>query len=219
MTPYSNKPQTERLAHAELALNNAKDLPDILADLSLQGYDEPKLDEGLALLDTAQTAVRTQDREHGEQLDATDDLSAEAKAARKLYMRHVKLARVVLVDDRGLQEDLGLRGRRKRSLVGWLDQARNFYSSALAKPEILAKLDAVKITEPVLTDALAAMEAVEEQRRKAREEREDSQSATVAKEEAMAPLDTWMGQFFKVARVVFEDEPQKLEALGLTIPS
>lgn len=219
MTPYSNKPQTERLAHAELALNNAKDLPDLLADLSLSGYDEVKLDEGLALLDTAQEAVRTQDREYGEQLDASDELSAEAKEARKLYMRHVKLARVVLEDDRGLQEDLGLRGRRKRSLVGWLDQARNFYSSALAKPEILDKLDAIKITEPDLTDALAVIEEVEKQRRAARDEREDSQSATWAKDKAMEPLDKWMGKFFKVARVVFEDEPQKLEALGLTIPS
>ena len=41
---------------------------------------------------------------------------------------------------------------------------------------------------------------MKEQRRTAREEREDSQSATVA----MAPLDKWMGKFFKVARVVFE---------------
>ena len=219
MTQYQRQSQTERLAHAGLALNNAKDLPDILADLSLQGYDEEKLDEGLALLATAQEAVRTQDREYGEQLDASDELTAEAKDARKLYMRHAKLARTVLDGDRGLLEDLGLRGRRKRSLVGWLDQARNFYTSALAKPEILAKLDAIKITEPMLTDGLAAMEAVEEQRRTAREEREDSQSATVAKDKAMAPLDTWMGKFFKVARVVFEDEPQKLEALGLTIPS
>lgn len=219
MTPYSNLPQTERLAHAALALNNAKDLPDLLADLSLQGYGEEKLDEGLALLATAQTAVPTQDREYGEQLDASDELTAEAQAARKVYMRHAKLARTVLEDDRGLLEDLGLRGRRKRSLVGWLDQARNFYTSALAKPEILARLDAIKITEPMLTDTLAAVEAVEEQRRTAREEREDSQSATVAKDKAMEPLDKWMGKSFKVARVVFEDEPQKLEALGLTIPS
>lgn len=219
MPAYSNKSQTVRLAHAELALNNAKNLPDLLADLALQGYGEEKLDEGLALLATAQTAVRTQDREYGEQLDASDRLTAEAKAARKVYMRHVKLARTVLEDDRGLLEDLGLRGRRKRSLVGWLDQARNFYTSALAKPEILARLDAVKITEPMLTDTLAAVEEVETQRRTAREEREDSQSATVAKDRAMEPLDTWMGTFFTVARVVFEDEPQKLEALGLTIRS
>lgn len=216
---YSDKPQTERLAHAELALNNAKNLPDILADLSLQGYNEAKLDEGLALLAAAQDAVRAQDREYGEQLDASDELTDEAKDARRLYMRHVKLARVVLEDDRGLQEDLGLRGRRKRSLVGWLDQARNFYTSALAKPEILAKLDTIKITEPVLTDTLDVIEEVEKQRRKAREEREDSQSATVEKDKALVKLDPWMGKFFKVARVVFEDEPQKLEALGLTIPS
>jgi len=218
MPIYSDLPDVERMALAELALNNAKGDPDTLAVLTNFGYPEARIDEGLALVTAAQNAHRTQDQQRGEQFAATDALEAQREAVYERYMRHVKLARVALADDRGAQEDLGLDGVRSRDLEGWIDQARNFYTSALATPAVLSALAPYGMTAPALTTARAEVEAVEEARRTTREEREDAQSATVSRRAALDALDAYMSDFIKVARVAFADDPQRLERLGLVTP-
>ena len=60
---------------------------------------------------------------------------------------------------------------------------------------------------------------MEAARRAAREETEEAQTATFQKNRALRDLDVFMGAFLKVARVAFEDEPQRLERLGITVPS
>lgn len=217
MPVYSRKSETERLAQAELALNNAKNDADMLAALTPFGYDTAKLDAGLALHAAARQAVLDQDRERGEQFAATDALDTLRDATYDTYMQHVKLARVALADDRGAQADLGLLGPRERDLEGWIEQARNFYASIAAKPALLATLQTVGLTDVALNAASGEVEGVEAARRTAREEREEAQSATFAKDQAVRALDVYMGAFLKVGRVVFEDQPQRLERLGIVV--
>ncbi len=40
-----------------------------------------------------------------------------------------------------------------------------------------------------------------------------------AKDAAFAQIDDWMSEFFSVARIALEDEPQLLEALGKIVKS
>jgi hypothetical protein len=42
----------------------------------------------------------------------------------------------------------------------------------------------------------------------------ESQDATKAKDAAFAKMDDWMSEFYAVARIGLEDNPQLLEALG-----
>ncbi len=72
MPIYIRKEEVERLAQAELALNNASSDAPMLAALSQYAYDAVKLGAGLDLLKAVQEAVRTRDREAGEQYEATD---------------------------------------------------------------------------------------------------------------------------------------------------
>ena len=50
-------------------------------------------------------------------------------------------------------------------------------------------------------------------------EKGESQDSTKAKEAAFANIDDWMSEFYAVARIGLEDNPQLLEALGKTVRS
>ncbi|WP_439182311.1 hypothetical protein [Carboxylicivirga taeanensis] len=47
----------------------------------------------------------------------------------------------------------------------------------------------------------------------------ESEAATKAKDEALGKLDRWMSEFYAVARIALEDQPQLLEALGKAVKS
>jgi hypothetical protein len=47
----------------------------------------------------------------------------------------------------------------------------------------------------------------------------ESQEATRGKDKALAELEEWMSDFYAVARIAMEDQPQLLESLGLLVRS
>jgi len=47
----------------------------------------------------------------------------------------------------------------------------------------------------------------------------ESQEATKKKDAAFAKIDDWMSEFYAVARIALEDQPQLLEALGKVVKS
>ncbi|HEX9951733.1 MAG TPA: hypothetical protein VGB53_08190 [Rubricoccaceae bacterium] len=110
--------------------------------------------------------------------------------------------------DRGALEDLGLLERRRAGRVQAMDQAHNFYSSALARPDLATQLDAVGQDKATLQAGLARVEAVAETRGEQQGERADAKQATAAKRKAKQALDTWMVPFLEKARTEFSDVPE-----------
>jgi hypothetical protein len=50
-------------------------------------------------------------------------------------------------------------------------------------------------------------------------EKGESQDSTKAKDAAFAKLDDWMSEFYAVAKIALEDNPQLLESLGKFVRS
>ena len=216
MLPYLNRPIPDRLAAVDLAVKNALADPDLLTALTAWSYDAAKLNAGQALHDAALALHLDTDRERGEAVSATAALHSARDAAEKTYMQHVKVARVAL-DDPGLRRDLGLDGPREKALLPWLDQARNFYRSALAKPDVVTALTAFGMDALTLQAGADALDAVYAAHNARADESGEAQSSTEARDAALAAMDRWMGDFLRVARVAFEDDPQQLERLGIQV--
>ena len=68
-----------------------------------------------------------------------------------------------------------------------------------------------------MTAANALIPEVEAARAAYLKEKGESQDATTIKDTAFAKLDDWMSEFYAVARIALEDNPQLLEALGLIV--
>lgn len=209
----------DRLNEAEVALQNARQDQILLNALAELGYDQAALEEGQALLEDAQKAQQTMTAEYSEQYEATEALEDAFETANSTYIRHIKIARVALKEDRGAAEALKLSGRRKRTMSGWLGQARTFYDNALADDDILDALAEFNVTSEDLTQARAQVEAVAEANSTQEKEKGNAQDATEARDAAVEALDEWMSDFYAIARIALSDQPQQLEKLGLVVPS
>lgn len=205
----------ERLTIADVAIGNAladPALSDLLAEF---GYDEARIGEGQALLDTARTIHRSRSKNYGRQQEASEKLRAAVDHANALYMQHVKLARLALRDEPGLARSLGLIGSRKQSLSGWMEQAGTFYDNALSTPAVTAALERFNVTVDDLMEGQTRVLAVSALNRAQEKEKGIAQRKTAQRDDAMDALDMWMSEFRAVARIALANDPQQLEKLQI----
>ena len=135
----------------------------------------------------------------------------------KAYMRHLKLARIALRGNKSTNEALQLSGERKQAFPGWVQQAKAFYTNALASPEAIAALTKLNTPEAALVAASAELEEVEKKYNKQLQDKGEAQAATNTRDEALDVLEEWMSAYIAIARVALEDEPQLLEMLGIVV--
>lgn len=204
-----------KLLFAQNAIANGRNNAPVLGLLSEYGYDDTKLQGGKALYDTADGKQRAFLKEYGEQFAATDALHLARAEAGKEYMKDLKLARIVLKDDRELDASMQLSGRRKESYSGWLGQTKAFYANALNSPGALEGLAKVGRTQEKLESTHLKVKDVEDKRNKQLKELGEAQAATEARDHALDALGDWMSDFIGVAKIAMEGNPQYLEMLGI----
>ncbi len=208
-----------KLLNAEVAIDNALDNSAISTALAAFGYDETKLLAGKALYETALNLHLQQKKEYGEQYAATSELEATLSSANKTYMQHLKVARIALRTDASAAEALQLDGRRKKTYAGWVEQATLFYGNALDSAKIKAALAEFGIDEAKLGAGQASVQEVQTLLKAQHTEKGEAQAATKARDEALEALMDWLSDFFAIARIALEGDPQLLEMLGIVVES
>lgn len=208
-----------QLLTAQTAIDNALANDAIKSALALFGYDETKLNAGKSLSEDALALHAQQKREYGEQFTATDALDAALTTANTTYMRHVKVARVALKNERGASQALRLDGRRRKTYSGWLEQANVFYTNAQSDANIQAKLASFGMDAAALQAAQQLVKDVEAKLAAQLKEKGEAQAATQERDSVLEDLLDWMSDFRAIARVALEDQPQLLEILGIVEPS
>ena len=130
----------QRLLEAQQAIDASLNNPAILQAVALMGYDQARLQAARALYDEVMALVAAQQREYGEQYEASAALQAAWDAADLAYKRTLKLCRIAFRDQTKAQNTLGLYGSRKKSLSGWIEQATTFYINLLGTADLMAAL-------------------------------------------------------------------------------
>jgi hypothetical protein len=203
----------EFLTRAGVALDNARQTPEIAAALAGFGYDESRMQVGADLLAEAEARHAAQKQEYGEQYQATAALQQTEAEADQLYDVHRKLAQVALKKAPKQQESLGLGQPKKRSLSGWLGQATIFYTNALSDPEVQAALARFNITPEALQQGQALVQSVVQLNSAQEREKYEAQQATKDRDAVLDRLDDWLADFKAVAVIALAGQPQQLEAL------
>jgi len=209
----------EQLNAVQIAINNTLADADLQKALAAYGYSAARLEQGRQLYQTVLNLQHRQQSGYGGKQTASDAFQAAWKQANVTYMRLFKVARVTLKEQHGDWLALGLDGERKRPFPGWLAQAQQFYTNALAQEGVLAKLGEFGITEVKLKAGQAQVGAAEAAYAAQKRDKGAAQQATQARNAALRQLTRWHGDFVKIARIAFEDEPQRLEQLGIIAPS
>jgi glucose-6-phosphate isomerase len=212
---FSNETMEKQLNIAQVAIDNSLNDSEIMTLLSEYGYTEEKLKAGRALYEKADELYHVQRKEYGDQFAASDELKKAWKAADKLYMRYVKVARIALKDERAAFQKLDLNGLRKKTISGWLVQAKQFFINTLAEPAIVAKLAEFGATQEKLAAAKELVEEVELANATQEREKGEAQEATEKRDAAFENLQDWVYDFLSISRIALEDEAQLIERMGV----
>ncbi|MEZ5106812.1 MAG: hypothetical protein R2757_20070 [Draconibacterium sp.] len=207
------------LEQYRVALENATNQSEIASVLADLGYDSARIDEGKALLETTRNAYDLNKTEDDETSAAYADFSGKKAELEKIYSLHRKKAKVVFRNDTITAGKLAITGTLPKAYVKWLETVKKFYTVSAANTTIQTQLAKLKITVEDITAANTKVTELEAARAEYLKEKGESQDATKSKDAAFATMDDWMSEFYAVAKIGLEDNPQLLEALGKTIKS
>ncbi len=204
----------ETLELYRVALDNAENQTEIATIMAELGYDSAVIGEGKSLLEETRKAYVFNKTEDDETSEAYADFSGKKEQLEDIYNIHRKKAKVIFRNDSLTADKLAISGSMPRTYIKWLETAKKFYSVASTDTDIQSKLARLKISAEDLTSANTAISDLEIARAEYLKEKGESQDATKAKDSAFVRIDDWMSEFYAVARIGLEDNPQLLEALG-----
>lgn len=216
--PFNNsKSEAAVLNNAELALQNANNTPAITNALTTFGFMAESLTEGQTLLDTANEKFDFNNQEDQETDVASDTYKNKLSELRSSFRTHRKLAQAALRNEPVTLSNLGIDGRFPSSLSNLFQQGGIFYDNALADVDITTKTALLGLTVEKLTAGQTLLQETINARGEYYREKGESEDATVDKDEALKALEDWMNDFYLVAEIALEDQPQLLEALGIVV--
>jgi hypothetical protein len=214
MTTRTKPTETGRLEQYRIALDNAEKQARIAAILAELGFTSEVIGEGKTLLLATRQAYDGNQTEDDETTAAYAAFDNKKVLLEDIFDMHRKKAKVVFRNDALTADKLAISGTMPRTYIKWVESAKKFYSVASADTDIQGKLARLKISPEDLTAAVSLITDLEAARSFYLIEKGESQDATKAKDAAFYKIDDWMSEFFAVAKIGLEDNPQLLEALG-----
>ena len=209
--------EAQTLEQYRVAFENTASQPQISATMAEYGYDSATMAIGKALYDETRLSFDSNKKETDEEAAAYATFAAKEDQLSKIYAQHRKKAKVVFRNDSVTADMLEISGSLPQAYIKWLEIVKKFYNVALADSNIQSGLSRLKVTPNDLTAAQALILEVEAARATYLKEKGESQDATTKKDTAFAKLDSWMREFYAVAKIALEDTPQLLESLGKVV--
>jgi hypothetical protein len=211
--------EAETLEQYRVSLDNVENQSEIASIMAEFGYETETIAEGKTLLAETRQAFDLNKTEDDETSAAYKSYSTLKDNLAETYSLHRKKAKVIFRNDSLTMDKLAVSGSLPKAYIKWLETTKKFYSVAIADPEIQAKLARLKIAVEDLTAGGTLITDLESARGEYLREKGESQDATKAKDAAFAKIDDWMSEFYAVAKIALEDNPQLLESLGKLVRS
>ncbi len=200
-----------------MALTNSQTKEEITTILAEFTYDAEKIAEGKQLYDETITIWKQNKIEADEQSQAYAEFSKLYEELDSEYSSLKKRAKIIFRKDEEILKQLGLKGSKPRTQAKFLVACEKLFEELQNNNALLKKLAPMKVNTRVINDGHKLIADVKDARYSYHKEKSESEQATVNKDKALTKLDDWMDDFYAVAKIALEDEPQFLEALGITV--
>lgn len=183
-------------------------------ELAEYGYDDQEIAKGKALYDNAAQKLDLNKTESAEEKMAYDAFSKKFEELKKTYTTDRKKAKIIFKDEDTVLTVLVIKGIMSVRINGLLEDIDTFYKQLQAKEELRTPLKRLKITDEHIAEQLKALTEVRQAYLQYTNEKGESQQATKNKDAAFAELEKWVREFYSIAKIALEDQPQLLESLG-----
>lgn len=214
MVKKKNIPQ--RIEDVRLLIYGTMHQPIVSEEMAKLGYSFKEMQKAQAMVDNVSKLQNEKSSKYASQYSASERYKEDQAAAWELYNYHTRSAKLAFRRDKMMRKQLQLDMPRKRSMAGWMEQARFFYGTLQQMPEQFGKIG---VTAEELAQAQAMMEALADAHRHYKGLQGEAQMATQTRNIAMKELDAWVRRFNKAARLALHEHDQLLEGLGLLVRS
>lgn len=215
MAPYRKRSINDRIQTVRKATTTALARPAVLTALSKKQYNGAALNAGKSLADTADSKIISTTAYRGDQIVATEYVGDCEKAARSTAGLFAKLARAVFSDRPELLAILGLDQAVPKRRADFITAAKKMFNTSHGNSVITDRLAANEWTGSEFSQARSKVSELEAALAAQGQCKTDWQDASEHQRTALKAMDNWMAKFIKIARVVFADQKQQLEQLGV----
>lgn len=196
-----------------LAIYNTSTNQEVQKRMTAYGFTPKRIQEGRDLLEGAKMAQSKQEEYYDSARRISVQISDERVQVLEVFKLHVAIAKTAFMNEPHRIQELKI---KKLAEGKWqrIQQAVTFYQKSSAHME---KLSAYGASAEEFAQTQASVEsllALKVERMKCKGSAEDS---TQAKSEQMKALRDWYGEFRKLARIAFKNNPQQLEAFGIVV--
>lgn len=211
--------ELQLLENYRVVFQNVERVEDIKTELAEYGYDADKIAEGRALYENAQGLFNKNKQETEEEKQAYAKFSSAYSEVAQLYKKHRKVAKVVLLKNEELASAFRIKKAESQVYLQWIDDAETFYKEIKKETVVKERLTLFKLTDAIANAQLTKMEEVKILRGNYEKEKGESQDATKQKNKAFREIAEWIREFYAVAKIALEDQPQLLESIAKFVRS
>ena len=211
--------EAEVLEQYRVSFENVEKQSEIATIMAEFGYDETLLTEGKTLLTKTRQAFDFNKKEDDQTTEAYKNFTELKENLAKTYTLHRKKGKVIFRKEPTTLNKLALTGSLPTAYIKWLETVKKFYTVAAADSDVQSKLVRLKITTEEINGTIQLITNLELARAEYLREKGESQDSTKSKDKAFGEIDDWMSEFYAVAKIALEDNPQLLESLGIFVRS
>lgn len=204
----------QQLAEARIAIENTLADSEIENLMAQVGYTREKVLEGKALYTAALKMHQEYEEKYSQQYGATSVFHQDLQAAKVLYGRHRKLAKIAYENDTQQLTALKLHLPISKRIEQWLLHANTFYKVLTQHGDLMQQYGV--FTEE-LAQARAMIDALAEARNLQISNKGKAQNATLQRNKSLTDLHEWMKEFRQAARYALRKNTQLLEVLGMFV--
>ena len=200
---------------ARLVINNTAKDAEVAKKLGQFGFPPKRMQEGENLLTVVQQMQQAKKTRYDEHWQISNRIEQELKTLRPVFMEHVATARFALRHQPAALRTFNIKSISQNKWT-WVDQARAFYEEIEAYAEPMATHGTA---QEELDQAKASVEAVMALRDDRMYKKGEAEDTTQSRNQATQMLKKWVREFHTASRLALKDNPQKLEAFGIKVPS
>jgi len=191
----------------------------LAAELAEYGYDAAAIAQGEALYNNFVEKYDTNKTETAQETTAYAVFINAFETTAAIYKTDRKKAKIVFKNQPDVLRNLQLNKPllERNALV--IDTMRLFYDMLHNNTELLTALQRLKITTDHVNQQLANVANVQTVYAAYVQEKGESQQATQDKNKAFDAVSKWVSEFYSVAKIALEDQPQLLESIAKWVRS
>lgn len=211
--------ETQLIQNYGVLFKNAKFESVLAGELAEYGYNAATIEQGEALYNTLLQMYNTNKAESAEETSAYAVFSQTLETTQAVYKTDRKKAKIVFKNQPDVLKNLQLKGLAPIRNAALIDTMRLFYETLSTNPDLLTPLNRLKITADHVASQLAKVSETQQAYATYIKEKGESQQATQDKNKAFDAVSKWVSEFYSVAKIALEDQPQLLESVAKLVRS